>query len=281
MGAELLGKVGFYDTVRTWSIHFQEFSKQGSFCSKFDWSFYAVYKAHKSVAYRAMAPGGVSNDADEFHPLDGYTLQIVLFSILVAAMISMGMLVWCANFVRKHLVKWTFHTTTPAGVKEVMQKISDLGNTEKREIVRQLMTKTTESEDCLLQEISSLRAKVQTLSEQNVQLQKQISVMAKSHGGATPSTSFNASVYVTKTGNHFHLDPCCQHLRQSSIEKKPCHLCALDSKWGKLGMKKKERVGFRECAWCVCVLLRRLTLFSTSQQVWMLQVFFSQFIRHC
>ena len=108
---------------------------------------------------------GVSNDADEFHPLDGYTLQIVLFSILVAAMISMGMLVWCADFVRKHLVKWTFHTTTPAGVKEVMQKISDLGNTEKREIVRQLMTKTTESEDCLLQEISSLRAKVQTLSE--------------------------------------------------------------------------------------------------------------------
>lgn len=177
-----------------------------------------------------MAPGGVSNDADEFHPWDGYTLQIVLFSILVAAMISMGMLVWCANFVRKHLVKWTFHTTTPAGVKEVMQKISDLGNMEKREIVRQLMTTTTESEDCLLQEISSLKAKVQTLSEQNVQLQKQKFVMAKSHGGATPSTSFNVSVYVTKTGNHFHLDPCCQHLRQSSIEKKPCHLCALDSK---------------------------------------------------
>ena len=182
----------------------------------------------------------MSNDADEFHPLDGYTLQIVLFSILVAAMISMGMLVWCANFVRKHLVKWTFHTTTPAGVKEVMQKISDLGNTEKREIVRQLMTKTTESEDCLLQEISSLRAKVQTLSEQNVQLQKQISVMAKSHGGATPSTSFNASVYVTKTGNHFHLNPCCQHLRQSSI--------------GQARNEKKRARGVQGvCLVCVCV----------------------------
>ena len=205
-------------------------SKQGSFCSKFDWFFYAVYRAHKSVAYRAMAPEGVSTDVDELHPGDGYTLQIVLFSILVAAMISMGMLVWCANFVRKHLVKLTFHTTTPAGIQEFMEKISDLGNTEKREIVRQLMTKTTESEDCLLQEISSLKAKVQTLSEQNVQLQKQISVMAKSHGGATLSNFFDASVYVTKTGNHFHLDPCCQHLRQSSIEKKPCHLCALDSK---------------------------------------------------
>ena len=204
--------------------------KQGSFCSNFDWSFYALYKADKSVADRAMAPEGMSTDAHEFHPWDGYTLQIVLFSILVAAVISMGMLVWCANFVRKHLVKWTFHTTTPAGVKEVMQKISDLGNTEKREIVRQLMTKTTESEDCLLKEISSLKAKLWTLSEQNVQLQKQISVMAKSQGGAAPNTFFDVSVYVTKTGNHFHLDPCCQHLRQSSIEKKPCHLCALDPK---------------------------------------------------
>ena len=152
-------------------------------------------------------PVGESADVGEIPLWDWY---LIIFSILVSVIVSTGVvLLWCVNFLKEYLVTGLFCARKSTSVQQLMRKISDLDEKDQHDLRQKLMAKTNTSE-------------IDTLSEKNVHLRKQIAELRKSQGGSKPS-SF--TVYVTKTGNCFHLDPDCQHLRQSSVQKMPCQIC--------------------------------------------------------
>ena len=165
-------------------------------------------------------PVGESADVGEIPLWDWY---LIIFSILVSVIVSTGVvLLWCVNFLKEYLVTGLFCARKSTSVQQLMRKISDLDEKDQHDLRQKLMAKTNTSETSRVREIISLKVEIDTLSEKNVHLRKQIAELRKSQGGSKPS-SF--TVYVTKTGNCFHLDPDCQHLRQSSVQKMPCQIC--------------------------------------------------------
>ena len=170
-------------------------------------------------------PVGLSTDVGETPLWDWY---IIIFSILVSVIVSTGvMLLWCVNFLKDCLLSRSLCARKSTRVQQLMRQISHLDKKDQGDLLQQVMAKTYSSETSLAQEIISLKLEIETLSEKNVQLQQKIEVLRKSQGGSKPSKSSGScfTIYVTKTGSCFHLDPHCQHLRQSAVQKMPCQIC--------------------------------------------------------
>ena len=139
---------------------------------------------------------------DDFQPWDYIMILIALISIMVPS----GMVVWGGGILTRRCFSAMYVKKTRSA-DEILEEISDLDKGRRQYILRVLLsTNKTEDKDTTHLSDTSANLKKSNLEKSN-------------------SMRAHSKVYVTKTGNHFHLDPLCQHLRQSSIEKLPCQCC--------------------------------------------------------
>ena len=160
---------------------------------------------------------------DDIHISDYIT---IIITVLLAILVPSGVLLWCCRCLSQ-----PFTTDRCAQrsrrVKEIKQKILDLDPGDKEDILRVLLSTNADGmhatqvgdNSAYLENIKSMKLEIRRLNIEKSNLEDQLVAMSKS-GMGIPS-----KIYVTKSGNHFHLDSMCQHLRQSNIPKLPCQLC--------------------------------------------------------